>query len=227
MKKLSFPFAQIIETILDKEEEMLVYATEQMLNIQDALKNMPNFHCPAACNDCCQGSILMSYLEYLHLLTFLQKELGTEKLEAFFSDRLGLMEEDGILLCPFLNKTKQEQHCTLYTHRPLICRVFGTTASPCEEDMEHIPVPEKTFYQLYHKLHYVEDGSFIGLPLTETLALYEAPFAVWAIADSGRTEELLALFYQHGSLRAVICDVPADRFFTMLPGGDRHYLDTP
>ncbi|EEG78770.1 YkgJ family cysteine cluster protein [Dethiobacter alkaliphilus] len=226
MKKMAFGFKEIREHILDKPEDMTQYACTQMDAVQKVLKDMPDYTCPASCNDCCHGSILMSYVEYVGILKCLRERYSPEELEQLFAERLGVLEEEGKLLCPFVRDEREKEHCAIYTHRPLICRVFGTTASPCSvKELEPAHLPEAPFYRAYNMLYYMEDGSFIGLPLTDDLALYEAPFDIWAIADSGQTEELIDLFNEHGSMRAVICDVPQNRFFTLLPDGTRQYLE--
>jgi Fe-S-cluster containining protein len=225
MKRLPVAFDDILAALTEKPAEMTEYAREQMNRVRELLRDMPGYNCPAACNHCCHGSILMSYVEYVAILNALEERYGKEPLRQLFAGRLGLLEEEGKLLCPFVNDDREAEHCGIYTDRPLICRVFGTTASPCPEDIEHPHFPEGPFFRAYNLLYYVEDGSFIGLPLSDTLALYEAPFDIWAIADSGRVDQLLDIFMEHGSMRAVICDVPQNRFFTLLPGGERHYLE--
>lgn len=225
MDKLDFPFADIVDEVSEKTADMELYAREQMDSMRKMLRDMPSYACPAPCNHCCHGSILMSYVEYISIIAALRERGGREKIAELFTSRLGNMEAEGKLLCPFVSEEKDAEHCAIYDHRPLICRVFGTSASPCEEDITHPHFSEATFYRTYNNLYYMDDGSFIGLPLTETLALYEAPFDIWAIADSGQTMELMAIFEQHGSMRAVICNLPQDRFFTILPGGGHLYLD--
>jgi Fe-S-cluster containining protein len=225
MKKLNFNFSDILETVSDKPADMLEYAKEQMGRVKQLLNEMPDYTCPPSCKECCHGSILMSYVEYINALQGLRERYGPDRLAEIFTERLGVLEDEGKLLCPFVNDAKEEEHCGIYQERPLICRVFGTTASPCEEDIAHPHFPEGPFYRAYNLLYYVDDGSFIGLPLTEGLALYEAPFDIWAIADSGQVEELMELFAQHGSMRAVICDLAEDTYFTILPDGKRKYLE--
>lgn len=225
MDKLDFAFADIIDDVSEKPPDMELYARQQMDSMRKMLKDMPVYACPAPCNRCCHGSILMSYVEYISIIAALRGRGGREKIAELFTSRLGNMAAAGKLLCPFVSEEKNAEHCDIYDHRPLICRVFGTSASPCKEDIAHPHFPAATFYRTYNNLYYLEDGSFIGLPLTETLALYEAPFDIWAIADSGRTMELMAIFEQHGSMRAVICNLPPARFFTILPGGGHLYLD--
>lgn len=225
MDKLHFNFTEIVDNVINKPADMLDYARRQMDGVRELLRDMPDYTCPPSCRECCHGSILMSYVEYINVLQGLRERYGPEGLAEIFRERLGVLEEDGKLLCPFVNDEKAAQHCGIYHERPLICRVFGTTASPCEEEIDHPHFPEGPFYRAYNQLYYVEDGSFIGLPLTEGLALYEAPFDIWAIADSGQVEELMALFAEHGSMRAVICDLVEDTYFTVLPGGKKQFLE--
>jgi len=222
--KLAFDFQAILSSILDKPTEMLDYAGEQMERVRGLLQAMPAYTCPSSCKLCCHGSILMSYVEYVHILHRLRENYNAEKLLALFSRRLGVLEEADKLLCPFVEESKEAEHCAIYHDRPLICRVYGTTAAPCAAEIEQPHFPAGAFYQAYNLLYYLADGSFIGLPLSDGLALFEAPFPIWAAADSDKVEEVLSIFAEHGSMRAVICDVPANRFFTILPGGERHYL---
>lgn len=224
MEKLAFNFQAIFASILDKPAEMTDYAKEQMDRVRRLLHTMPAYTCPLSCNLCCHGSILMSYVEYIHILHRLQEKYGAEKLSALFSERLGVLEEEDKLLCPFIDTNKKAEHCAIYDDRPLICRVYGTTAAPCATEIDQPHFPSASFHQAYNLLHYLADGSFIGLPLPDGLALFEAPFSIWAAADSGKTEEVLKIFAEHGSMRAVICDLPANRFFTILPGGERQYI---
>jgi Fe-S-cluster containining protein len=165
----------------------------------------------------------MSYVEYVHILNCLLAQGGTDRLAALFSG-LGVLEEEDKLLCPFINDHKEKEHCSIYTERPLICRVFGTSAAPCEEDIEYPAFSETLFYKAYDLLYYMEAGNFIGLPLEDGLALYEAPFDIWVIADSGRTAQLMEIFKIHGSMRAVLYDTKENRFFA-ISDGQRHYLE--
>ncbi len=224
MEKLAFNFPAILASILDKPTEMSDYAGEQMDHVRRLLQTMPAYNCPSSCNLCCHGSILMSYVEYVHIMHRLRENYNAEKLLALFSRRLGVLEDEGKLLCPFINENKKAEHCAIYHDRPLICRVYGTTAAPCAAEIDQPHFSSTGFHHAYNLLYYLADGSFIGLPLPDGLALFEAPFSIWAAADSGKTEEVLSIFAEHGSMRAVICDVPANRFFTILPGGERQYI---
>jgi Fe-S-cluster containining protein len=222
--KIDFAFAQVARAVLDKPADMTEYATQRMKAACEVLSGMSLYACPPACNSCCHGTILMSYVEYVHLLHVLHGKLGAAGVEKLFARRLGVLEQEGKLLCPFVDDEKEAGHCTVYGDRPLICRVFGTSASPCGEDIAPPYFPEARFHDAYNLLHYTEDGSFVGLPLTETLVLYEATFDLWAIADSGHGAELLSLFAGCGSMRSVLYDLVEDRFFTMKKGGGRLYF---
>lgn len=222
--KIEFDFAQIAHAVLDKPAEMTEYALQRMKAACGALSGMPFYACPPACNSCCHGTILMSYVEFVHLLHVLHGKLGAAGLEKLFAGRLGVLEQEGKLLCPFVDDEKEAGHCTVYGDRPLICRVFGTSASPCAEEIAHPYFPDALFHHAYNLLHYTEDGSFIGLPLTDTLVLYEAAFDLWVIADSGHEAELMSLFARCGSMRSVLYDLVEDRFFTMEKGGARLYF---
>jgi len=228
--KLAFPFGSIIAKVNDKPEQMTAYAAQRMALVRETLRDMPPYACPPSCNLCCHGTILMSYVEYVHILHVMFSRLAKEELSAFFAERLGTLEEENKLLCPFVHDEKESRHCSIYADRPLVCRVFGTSASPCAEEIAFPPFPEPLFYRAYDLLYDAEDGGFIGLPLVEDLALYEAPFDLWAIADSGHTAELLALFARHGSMRAVLCDMSGNqplfggsgKFFVLESGGRRY-----
>ncbi len=219
--RIQFPFSQIEDKICDKPQDMKEYAQQQMGLVREKLFNMPAYSCAPDCNDCCHGTILMSFVEYVNIIAHMENWHEKSRYE-FFKSRLGILEEEGKLLCPFVNDDREKEHCSIYGERPLICRVFGTSAAPCDSDIPHPHYPDRLFYEAYDHLYYM-DGSFIGLPLTDTLVLYEAPFDVWAIADSGHTEDLLAIMQQHGSMRAVLYDTEQDRFF-VLTGGGRQYL---
>lgn len=223
--KIEFAFAQVARIILNKPAEMTEYALQQISAAACAvLSGMPPYACRPSCNRCCHGTILMSYVEFVYLLHALQKKLGSAGVEKLFATRLGVLEEEGKLLCPFVDDSKEAEHCTIYADRPLICRVFGTSASPCDEDIAHPYFPDALFHRAYNQLHYTADGSFIGLPLRENLVLYEAPFDLWAVADSGHEAELMKLLARYGGMRSVLCDLAENRFFTVEKGGGRQYI---
>jgi len=219
--KLNFAFAGIARAILDKPAEMTEYALQRITAARAALSGMPPYACAPSCNRCCHGTILMSYVEFVHLLHVLKVKHGAEGVESLFARRLGVLVEEGKLLCPFLDDEKEAEHCTIYGERPLICRVFGTSASPCDEDIAHPYFPDTLFHQAYNLLYDAEDGNFIGLPLTENLVLYGATFDHWAIADSGHEAELVKMFAEYGGMRSVLYALEESRFFTVEKGGGR------
>lgn len=223
MKKINFTFLEILDEVKEKPADMAEYAKQQMERVSETLHDMPPYACPSSCSNCCHGSILMSYVEYINILLHLH-DTDEDLLTHLFTSRLGVLEDDGKLLCPFVRDEKEKEHCAIYMERPLICRVFGTSASPCEEDIDHPKFPDELFYHAYNMLYYMSDGSFIGLPLTDNLVLYEAPFDIWAVADSGRTSELMDIFKEHGSMRSVLYDLVGNRFFTIIETGERHYI---
>lgn len=222
--KIEFAFDRYARAILDKPADMTEYALQRMSAACAVLSGMPPYACLPSCNRCCHGTILMSYVEFVGLLHALQRKLGAAGVEKLFAKRLGVLEEEGKLLCPFVDDRKEAEHCTIYGDRPLICRVFGTSASPCGEDIAHPYFPDALFDRAYNLLHYTEDGSFIGLPLTENLVLYEATFDLWAVADSGQEAELMRLLVRYGGMRSVLCDLAEGRFFTVEKGGGRRYI---
>lgn len=222
--KIDFAFAGIARAILDKPASMTEYAGQRVSEACEMLYGMPPYACPPSCSSCCHGTILMSYVEFVHLLHVLKEKLGPAGVEELFAGRLGVLQEDGKLLCPFVDEKKEAEHCTVYSDRPLICRVFGTSASPCAEDITHPYFPDILFHRAYDLLYYTEDGSFIGLPLTENLVLYEATFDLWAVADSGYEAELIKILAKYGGMRSVLYDLAEGRFFTIEKGGGRLYL---
>lgn len=82
------------------------------------------------CSECCCGmgdSIVLDPLDVSHLMQYLQKSF-----EELVNESIALHIEDGIILphvrmvgqenrCCFLS---EEGRCTIYTHRPGLCRTF-------------------------------------------------------------------------------------------------------
>lgn len=217
--KIPLDFKRIYGAVIQKPPDMVEFARERTGRAYGLLKDMPPYACPPSCNSCCHGSILISYVEFVNMVT----RLDPGHLETVFAERLGTLKENGQLLCPFLNAEKTREHCTVYRHRPLICRVFGTTAAPCPEEIDHPPFAESQFFRAYNLLYYGDDGGFFGLELADGTVLYKAPFDIWAIADSGNTGALVEMFRRYGSMRSVLCDLAEDRFFT-IEEGRRHYI---
>ncbi len=215
--KIDYDFGCLLEQVRNKPGDMTAYAGRQAALAAEKLKTMPPYSCPVHCNSCCHGSILMSYVEYVHILSRLVT-WEEEPLHRLFRERMGRLSDDGKLLCPFLLAENPVKHCAVYGERPLICRVFGTTAAPCPEDIEYPHFSEQLFCQAYELLYYGEDGGFIGLPLPGGLVLFKAPFALWVLADAGRGEDLLSLTKKHGAMHALFYDSAEDRFFTIKEG---------
>lgn len=217
--RLNFNFTKIID-IFFRPSAMEQQALTKMSDVKDLLRDITHYHCSPDCNICCYGSILMSYTEYLNLLCYLRNKWTPDKIENLCAEKLGTIEEDKKLLCPFLNEEATEKHCRVYDARPLICRVFGTTVAPCEELAENVKLPEVKFYMAYDRLYYTPQKKLIGIPVSEYLLLFEAPFDFWCIADSGEQNRhyLLDLIENKGSMNAVIYDSRAREFFVVKDG---------
>ncbi len=220
MTNIDFVFTEILPIIKNKPQDMAEYTKKQMSLVNELLHDMPQYACPSFCSSCCSGSILMSYVEYINILL----SMNETELEHIFSSQLGVMEDGGKLRCPFIQEDKDKEHCAIYEVRPLICRVFGTSASPCQEEIKFPQFPDELFYHAYNTLYYMTEDSFIGLPLPDDLVLYEAPFDIWAIADSGKTAELIDIFKRHGSMRSVLFNLNDNSFFTMKEDGKRQII---
>lgn len=162
----------------------------------------------------------MSYTEFTAITLYLQENWPEEKLGELISERVGMLKEDGMLLCPFLNTDAGREHCRIYEMRPLICRVFGTSAAPCEEDISPSHLDNELF-NLAHQTLYYSGSQFIALTLDRRWALFEAPFALWCLADNSEEDRrlLCELMEQEGdSFRAVLYDRDENIFFTLKQG---------
>ena len=213
--------------IFNRPEPLNNFARQKMKEMTALLKDHTGYNCAPSCTNCCYGSILMSYTEFTAITLFLQEHWTTEQMEQLMSNRVGLLKEDGMLLCPFLNTDAELEHCRIYPTRPLICRVFGTTAAPCDEDISPSPFSEELF-NLTHTLLYYSGSQFIALNLNAAWALFEAPFALWCLADNNEADRrfLCKLLEQQGdSFRAVLYDRQEHSFFT-LQRGEKNCLNT-
>ena len=86
--------------------------TKNSRKIQFFREQIPSFACKPGCHDCC-GPVTASSDE----LARLPVKSDQEHAEALAE-----------LSCPYLG----DKGCQVYTERPLICRLFGTTPSlPC------------------------------------------------------------------------------------------------
>ena len=180
--KLDYAFSKL-KALFQRPEQINSFAVERVEAVANMLKEKEKYHCPTDCRLCCYGAILMSYTEFTSIMLYLQNNWRAEQTQELFRERVGLMQNEQSLLCPFLQEEAVARHCLIYPARPLICRVFGTTASPCAEDITASVLEEELFYQAYNLLYYAHN-QFIALSLDEEWALFEAPFAFWCLADS-------------------------------------------
>lgn len=213
-QKINYDFTKM-KGIFQRPEELNNFALERMEKVAYLLKDKEKYHCPADCNDCCYGSILMSYTEFTLIMLYLQHNWTPEEMAALFRERVGLLQNDESLLCPFLQEEAGARHCRIYPARPLICRVFGTTASPCKQPVTPSHLNDELFYQAYD-LFYYSSGQFIALDIDRKWSVYEAPFAFWCLADdSEESRSFLRSFVEEkgDSLRAVLYDQEAKMFF--------------
>ena len=203
-----------------RPEELSDFALERARVVADLLRDKENYHCPASCNVCCYGSILMSYTEFTAIMLYLEENRGQDEIEKLFRERVGLLQDAGTLLCPFLKEDAESEHCSIYPVRPLICRVFGTSSSPCEEIGDPSLLEEELFYEAYDLLYY-GGKQFIALNLDEKWAVFEAPFAVWRLADGNEDSRryLRSIIEERGeSFKAVLYDKEESVFFSYVRG---------
>jgi len=220
VERIDFDFT-MLEGIFSRPKELNDFAIERMEHVRLLLGPYEAYNCPPSCNECCYGSILMSYTEFTYILLFLQKRCPQFKIKELFRNRVGIMQDNGNLLCPFLQEKASSKHCSIYVARPLICRVFGTQASPCHQQaMRPSPLPESLFYEAYNLLYYCND-TFIALELDERWALFEAPFALWCLADNSKeTRSYLSRLLQErkDTFNAVLYDSSENIFFAYRRG---------
>lgn len=209
-----------LANIFTRPESLNEFAQENMTQVQEMLRHSENYNCSPSCNNCCYGSILMSYTEFNYILLYLEQCWSSEQLNDFFEHDIKIIQSDTTILCPFLNSKETTEHCKIYQARPLICRVFGTTAAPCEEDVEPVFLDESLFYRAYDHLYYA-NSQFIALTISDDWALFEAPFAFWCLADNdGQSRSFLQQFIQENndSFHSVLYDLHKRHFFIMRDG---------
>ncbi|MEW5921642.1 MAG: YkgJ family cysteine cluster protein [Bacillota bacterium] len=209
-----------LDGIFKRPETLNSFARQKMLELNYILKDSHIYNCPPACKHCCYGSILMSYTEFSAITLYLQENWSPEQVRELMTQQVGLAKDDGMLLCPFLHTEAKREHCSIYPVRPLICRVFGTTAAPCEEEIVPMPLADELFHLGYRLLYY-SGNRFIALNLNAELALFEAPFALWCLADNSETDRRFLCNYLENngdSLRAVLFDRIRNVFFSLHQG---------
>ncbi len=181
-KKINYSFSKM-KGILERPEPLNNFARDRMGQVKHFLEGRENYNCPSSCKHCCYGSILMSYTEFTFIMMFIQKNWSEDYIEWLLEEKIGLLQEDHrYLLCPFLQENVSKEHCLVYPARPLICRVFGTTAAECGEQIVPSYMEEEILYHA-HKLLYYSGEQFIALNLDEKISLFEAPFTLWCLAD--------------------------------------------
>ena len=222
--KLDYDFTSL-EGIFQRPEPLNVFALERMGAVKDLLRDRESYSCPPSCRQCCYGSILMSYTEFTYIMLYLQESWSWEKIFALFRTRVGLLTDNdgtGTLLCPFLQEDAEKEHCSIYPARPLICRVFGTTAAPCEEPINPSAMEESLFYRAYDLLYYGHGReNFIALNLHKNWAVYEAPFALWCLADNSKETRIYLynlIAGQKNSFNADLYDREKCNFFVYRSG---------
>lgn len=212
-EKIDYDFCSL-SNIFSRPEKLNIFARQRMKAVRELLNDYESFNCFPSCNRCCYGSILISYTEFNYILLYIQEMWSAEEVKELFRKRVGLIQDEKTVLCPFLKEEESREHCSVYPARPLICRVFGTTAAPCEESIEPLYLPENLFYQAYDLLYYV-GNNFIALHIDREWALFEAPFTFWCLADEGKRERIFLkkLILEKGeSYNAVIYDLGKGKF---------------
>lgn len=225
-EKINYDFSKM-KGLFQRPENLNCFALERMETVSGLLRDKEKYHCPAHCNKCCYGSILMSYTEFTFIMLYLQQNWGTEQIGGLFQERVGLLQDEKSLLCPFLQEDAGSRHCLIYPARPLICRVFGTTASPCEQPLTPSHLEEELFYQAYD-LFYYSNNRVIALDLDAEWSVYEAPFALWCLADDcPESRSFLRSFVEESgdSLRAIFYD-QKDKTYFYYCGGEKEILQT-
>lgn len=218
--KINIDFSAL-QGIFHRPKPLNDFALERMERVRLLLGDYEVFNCPAYCKECCYGSILMSYTEFTYIMLFLQQHWPQQKIEELFQQKVGILQESGTLLCPFLREEANIEHCSIYAARPLICRVFGTEASPCQQEaVQPAKLPESLFYHAYNLLYYSNDA-FIALELGGGWALFEAPFALWCLADNSKEtrSRLRSLLEERkDTFNAVLYDSRENLFFVYSQG---------
>ena len=218
-KKIPFDFKSL-GNIFTRPEQLNDFARESMGRVHEMLKDRENYNCATWCSQCCYGSILMSYTEFNSILLHLEYAWSIWQVNKLLQDRVGIVQDHSTMLCPFLDQGKESEHCQIYQVRPLICRIFGTTAAPCNEDIEPVTLEEELFYWAYDQLYYA-NNQFIALTISEDWALFKSPFAFWCLADNDQNSRDYLQQYileNNDSFHAVLYHLKERHFFTIAEG---------
>lgn len=91
----------------------LEYVYNEAEKVNDFLR--PYFSCHPGCSFCCKYDVLISAFEANYISLKTQKRIKNEKLTIMNNS-----------LCPFL----QNDICSIYKYRPLICRTYHVRGNP-------------------------------------------------------------------------------------------------
>lgn len=120
------------EKLLEKLKDTSIYEEYQKIetiyqdleNKQDIFCNTFDVHCKKGCGTCCEHFIPDIYkmeARYLALGIIIEGRINEVK------NRIEEWPKDS-KYCPLYN-FDSDYHCSVYKYRPLICRLFGATAS--------------------------------------------------------------------------------------------------
>ena len=87
-----------------------------------AFKRRSGLACEAGCGDCCQKEDL-----HANILEFLPAAHNLY-LSGTYQEVLDRIQDNNDSTCVFYNPFGEEGHCSVYSHRGLICRLFGFSA---------------------------------------------------------------------------------------------------
>ncbi len=221
-EKVPYDFTSL-GNLFQRPEALHEFAQESMGQVQEMLRFSMQFNCTPSCSSCCQGSILMSYTEFTYIWLYLEQSWSAVQIRDLLQKRVQVMQNETTLRCPFLSSGKAAEHCSIYQARPLICRVFGTSAAPCGENIKPVALDENLFFRAYDRLYYANQ-QFIALRISADWALFKAPFAFWCLADNDeRSRAFLQGFIleKNDSFHSVLYDLHEDIFFTISKGERR------
>ncbi len=98
--------------------------------LDQVYEQVPSGDCKG-CLRCCTESVNTFFVEYVHILSFLQSNPQVLQEHAYKISRFFLLEMVEEMYCPFV---REDRLCAIYDARPLPCRVFGHLT---EKDYQH------------------------------------------------------------------------------------------
>ena len=134
-------------------------------NLNQMYSNLPEGQC-GGCTACCRESVPTFFIEYINIVNYLKKDqrlfdgLWPKLMDFYFTE---LTEKKG---CPFLD---ENDRCSIYTVRPLPCRLFGF--SSYEEYESNLKAVEKGNREVKK---YYKNAFNIVLP--DEVVEYKVPF---------------------------------------------------